>query len=92
MADDFAVVAFCPHCGRQEESFRLLCDSGGPAPGKATLCDHCGAWNVWDDEMDLRPPTIEEADEIKGDDEAREIEREWALDFVRRHLPPKRMQ
>ena len=88
----YAMVPFCPHCGRRAESFRLLCERGGPAPGKAALCNQCGTWSVWDDDMDLRPPTIEELDVLDNDNEAREILRGWAVDWVRRHLPPKRMQ
>ena len=47
----------CCECGRELDACSGPCR---PGPGDFTLCAYCGCLNVFDKNLDLRPPTSEE--------------------------------
>jgi hypothetical protein len=70
-AEESGVTFFeqtCLHCGRPNNAtWALEGTRERPSPGDVTMCEECGGWSFFDDELKLRKPTEEEAKEMAND-------------------------
>lgn len=57
----------CPLCARELDAWTASDGGEGPSPGDASLCAYCHVLLVYNDDLTLRLPTREEAEEIAHD-------------------------
>ncbi len=74
------MTLLCAYCGAERPLAARL--TGGPPPynprpGDAVLCISCGAWNVLDDDMQLRKPTALAAAKIEADPNCQLARKAW---------------
>ena len=61
-------VTLCWHCDRAlDDASEMLEEGGRPTPGAVSLCLYCGAVAFFGPDLELRPPTEEELDELGKD-------------------------
>jgi hypothetical protein len=84
----------CPHCGYLlDEADGLTDPKAKPSPGDITLCVNCGEVCVFDDDMKLRVPTIDEYIKIGRDPNMTRAREAWkAMDEERRNPRPKKQE
>lgn len=58
-----AIVAFCPHC---LEDMNICTGDGAPSPTDFALCAFCGEFNVFDANMKLRKPSLDDIERLKS--------------------------
>lgn len=63
----------CPHCGESNME-QVGTSPTGPKTGDASLCYYCAKWSVYDAELTLRKPTVEETESIQSNDMAQRAE------------------
>jgi hypothetical protein len=63
-------ITVCWHCDRPLDAASPPGeDQGGPQAGAVSLCLYCGAIAIFEDENFQRPPTKDELDEMRRDNE-----------------------
>jgi hypothetical protein len=63
----------CIGCGAKVS--RATGDTGGPGPGDAMICLHCGTVSIMGDDLTFRAPTEEERLALAQDDQATFMQR-----------------
>lgn len=64
--DPVRIETVCPQCGIKHDAASNMSGFGQSAPTKddVTVCFECGAWAVFDEDLKLRAPTVEEWKEL----------------------------
>ena len=72
------LTSFCAHC-RYEHNRASPLDGVAQRPknGDITICIRCGEWNVFEDNLQLRKPTVDEYMEIGKRDDCNEVREAW---------------
>lgn len=58
----------CPDCSRSVNGALPVGDNAPPQPGDIALCAYCGGLSLYDNDLRLRQPTIDEMDELVLDE------------------------
>lgn len=75
----------CPVCGYKAECHTDVdSDVPIPHPGAVALCIECGAFNLFDDNLDLRAPTELEAEEFSRSEQLARVHAAWVIVDARR--------
>lgn len=61
-------IVKCPACGLEIDGATNPWGDRAPYTGAATMCIGCGAWSIFDANMQLRPPTLAEFKRLSGDE------------------------
>lgn len=78
MSDHARLDQLCPYCGAEYDCVAAA-DGGDPMPksGDAALCFSCGVFSVYDEDLKLRRPNVDEAMGLAMNTEALLAKQAW---------------
>lgn len=76
----------CPHCEHILEGATGVTTQNAPKPGDVTLCIYCAAVLVFQDDMRVRLPVEEEANEFASNGELMKMQKIVKLAIRRRNV------
>lgn len=61
----------CRNCGSTTDAVSdVFGDDDKPAPGDVNLCSYCGVLSVFNDDLTIRAPSLDEMEELISDEES----------------------
>ena len=71
----------CPWCSKRNDQVTDASGQATPLPGDITMCETCGGWSFFNDELVLRKPTDEEWAEVSQMEEVQQVSQIWVRTF-----------
>lgn len=70
-------VNHCPHCGAKVDAASQIGGEDAPRAGDVSLCVYCGEWNIFNEDMSIRKPTVDEYVEFGTAPEVKRVREAW---------------
>lgn len=67
----------CPTCGGEHDCASATNGHRRPSPSDVSFCIHCGGWNAFDDDLNLRPLNEDEKAFVDSSDTCKLMKSKW---------------